>query len=236
MLTRNFFGPEMERRRVYEKKVRRLLRHAERKNMANLSKTTRDHDEIRRWAEERGGKPAHVKSTGSADDVGMLRIDFPGFSGEGSLEPISWEEFFEKFDERGLALVYQEETAGGQRSNFNKLVSGETASESGAGRGRRGRSRSSRSSPGASKSSKSSKPATTGGKKGGGSKKAAGSKSARSRTALKRASTASSKKTAARKGGAKKSSSRAAATKKASGKKRSGTRTATKASAARRRT
>src|SRR5690349_10362464 len=107
--------------------------------MANLSRTTRDHDEIRRWAEERGGKPAHVKSTGSAEDTGILRIDFPGYSGGGSLEPISWEEFFEKFDERGLALVYQEETAGGQKSNFNKLVSAETADESAAGRGRQGR-------------------------------------------------------------------------------------------------
>ena len=29
------------------------------------SKTTTDHDEIRRWAEERGGRPAHVKDTGS---------------------------------------------------------------------------------------------------------------------------------------------------------------------------
>lgn len=92
--------------------------------MANLSKTTRDHEEIQRWAEERGGKPAHVKRTGSKEDIGILRIDFPGFSGEGSLEPITWDQFFEKFDDRNLSLVYQEETAGGERSNFNKLISG----------------------------------------------------------------------------------------------------------------
>ena len=97
--------------------------------MANLSKTTSDHEEIRKWAEERGGKPSHVKSTGSAKDIGILRIDFPGFSGGGSLEPISWEEWFEKFDERNLALLYQEETAAGERSNFNKIVSAETAKE-----------------------------------------------------------------------------------------------------------
>src|SRR6266516_1473814 len=123
--------------------ARRLLRQTGGRSMANLSKTTRDHDEIRRWAEERGGKPAHVKNTGSAEDIGILRIDFPGYSGEGSLEPISWEGFFEKFDERGLALVYQEETAGGQKSNFNKLVSADTAAASQAGR--QGRSRASRS-------------------------------------------------------------------------------------------
>src|SRR5947209_8642351 len=94
--------------------------------MANLSKTTQDHEEIRRWAEERGGKPAHVKSTESGDDIGIIRIDFPGYSGEGSLEEITWDEFFEKFDDNDLALVYQEETADGERSNFNKIVKAET--------------------------------------------------------------------------------------------------------------
>ena len=97
--------------------------------MSNLSKTTTDHDEIRRWAEERGGKPTHVKGTGSSGDAGLLRIDFPGYTGEGKLEPISWDDFFEKFDEQQLALVYQDKTADGQKSNFNKLVSRDTAAE-----------------------------------------------------------------------------------------------------------
>jgi hypothetical protein len=47
-----------------------------------------------------------VKSTrGKGDDTGILRIDFPGYSGAGSLEQTSWEEFFEKFDREKLALV-----------------------------------------------------------------------------------------------------------------------------------
>lgn len=93
------------------------------------SKTTTDHDEIRNWAEKRGGQPACVKGTGGEGDVGLLRIDFPGYSGEDSLQHISWDEFFGKFDERGLALLYQETTAGGAESNFNKLVSRETAEQ-----------------------------------------------------------------------------------------------------------
>jgi hypothetical protein len=97
--------------------------------MSNLSKTTQDHDEIRKWAEERGGKPSHVKGTGGKNDPGLLRIDFPGYSGEGKLEEISWDEFFEKFDEQELALVYQERTADGEKSNFNKLVSRHTVAE-----------------------------------------------------------------------------------------------------------
>jgi hypothetical protein len=197
--------------------------------MANLSKTTRDHDEIRRWAEERGGKPAHVKSTGSAEDTGILRIDFPGYSGGGNLEPISWEDFFEKFDERGLALVYQEETAGGQKSNFNKLISAESADESAAAGRRKVRSRSGRSTSGASRTSKSAAV-----KRSGAAKKAAGSRSTRSTAASKRAGGAASKKAAARKGAAKKSSGRATAGK-ASSRKRSGSRRPKKASAAKRR-
>jgi hypothetical protein len=94
-----------------------------------LSHTSSDHDEIREWAEQRGGKPACIKGTGGKDDVGMIRIEFPGKpnANDDKLQEISWDEFFEKFDERGLSLVYQDETADGQKSNFNKLVSRETA-------------------------------------------------------------------------------------------------------------
>jgi len=89
-----------------------------------------DHEEIRQWAEERGGTPSCVRGTGNRGDIGMLRLDFPGFTGADSLQPISWEDWFEKFDERGLALLVQEKTGRGQKSNFNKLVSRETAAQS----------------------------------------------------------------------------------------------------------
>jgi hypothetical protein len=81
-----------------------------------------EHDDIRRWAEERGAQPACVKGTGDRGDVGLIRLDFPGYSGEQTLQPISWEEWFEKFDESDLALLVQEETGSGKPSNFNKLV------------------------------------------------------------------------------------------------------------------
>jgi hypothetical protein len=99
-----------------------------------MSQVTTDHRKIREWAEERGAKPAAVKSTGKGDDVGIIRLDFPGYSGEDSLETISWEDFFEKFEQGELALVYQEETADGQRSNFNKLVRREAESSASAQR------------------------------------------------------------------------------------------------------
>jgi hypothetical protein len=90
--------------------------------MAGESQTTTDHDTIRRWVEDRGGHPARVKGTGSNGDPGLLRIDYSGFSGEESLEPISWDEFFKGFESNKLAFLYQEETKEGDESRFSKLV------------------------------------------------------------------------------------------------------------------
>jgi hypothetical protein len=88
---------------------------------ARSAKRTTDHQTIRRWVEAHGGHPACVKGTGSKDDPGLLRIDFPGYGGEGKLEPISWEEFFRKFDAEQLTFLYEDE----HDSRFNKLVSRE---------------------------------------------------------------------------------------------------------------
>ena len=71
------------------------------------NKSTTDHAIIRRWAEERGGKPAKVAGT----EPGDIRIDFPSFPGEDdeSLEVISWDEFFDRFEEDNLVFMYREE-------------------------------------------------------------------------------------------------------------------------------
>lgn len=87
------------------------------------SKTTTDHNTIKQWAESRGGFPATVKSTEENGEPGLLRIDFPGYSGEQSLERIEWDEFFEKFEESNLAFLYQEKLKSGEESRFCKLVS-----------------------------------------------------------------------------------------------------------------
>jgi hypothetical protein len=89
------------------------------------SKTTTNHDTIKQWVESRGGFPATVKSTKDDGEPGLLRIDFPGYSGEDSLERIDWDSFFEKFEENDLALLYQEELKSGEESRFCKLVSRE---------------------------------------------------------------------------------------------------------------
>ena len=93
------------------------------------AKITTNHDEIRRWAEARGGRPAVVRSTHGKGGTGIIRLEFPNAPNakDEALEEIGWDEFFEKFDEAGLALLHQEETASGERSNFNKLIGRETA-------------------------------------------------------------------------------------------------------------
>jgi hypothetical protein len=60
-----------------------------------------------------------VKRTGSRrGDLGVLRIDYPGFSGTDTLERIDWEEWFAAFDRNKLAFLYQDK----RNSRFSKLV------------------------------------------------------------------------------------------------------------------
>jgi hypothetical protein len=84
------------------------------------AEVTTDHDTIRRWAEKRGGRPAHVKGTGR-HDAGLLRIDFEP-EVEENLELISWEDFFAKFDAEKLGFLHQDETKDGSVSRFHKFV------------------------------------------------------------------------------------------------------------------
>ncbi len=111
-----------------------------RRQVEGAGQATTDHEEIRRWVEDRGGHPACVKGTGGRGDPGLLRIDLPGYAGP-KLRPISWDEFFEKFDENGLAFVYQDKTRTGRPSRFNKLVNRQAGGEAHKPRqGRHGRS------------------------------------------------------------------------------------------------
>jgi hypothetical protein len=83
--------------------------------------TTTDHETIRRWAETRGGHPATVAATKEDDEAGILRIDFEGTQPEG-LERISWEQFFETFEDSKLAFLHQDKTESGEISRFFKFI------------------------------------------------------------------------------------------------------------------
>lgn len=84
------------------------------------ARTLTDHDQIRRWAEARGGRPARVKATSGKGGQGILRFDFGEKTEE--LEEISWEQFFEIFESNNLALLEQDKTSDGNESRFSKFI------------------------------------------------------------------------------------------------------------------
>lgn len=93
------------------------------------TKATTDHEEIKKWVEERGGHPATVKHTSRGESAGILRFKFPTIGGDEDLESVTWDEFFDKFDNEDLAMLYQDQTKDGGISRFFKFVSKKTAQE-----------------------------------------------------------------------------------------------------------
>jgi hypothetical protein len=87
---------------------------------AGRSLVTTDHEVIRRWAKARQAVPSTVPGTEHGGHLGVLRFDFPGYSGD-RLTEVSWDEWLGTFDERRLNFIYQETLSGGKRSNFFKL-------------------------------------------------------------------------------------------------------------------
>ncbi len=158
-------------------------------------KTTRDHDEIREWAEARGGKPGAVRSTERPNDPGILRICFPHapHHNNEAIEEIGWDAFFEKFDDQGLEMVYQDKTADGKLSDFNKLVYPDPESKEGKALLRKTAAKKKSAGKSASKSAAKS-----------------ASKSASAKSSSKTAAKQSGSKSAAKKSTAKKSASKSA--------------------------
>ena len=87
-----------------------------------MAEMTTNHETIRKWAEKKGGKPAAVARTHQGGDVGIVRIMFPDApqSEHQALTEISWEEFFKEFEQRKLALIYEED------SLFSKIIGRDT--------------------------------------------------------------------------------------------------------------
>lgn len=87
------------------------------------ARTTTDHDEIREWAEAHGGRPAAVARTHKDGDVGIVRLMFPDAPNaeHAGLTEIGWSEFFEAFEKRKLALLYD------PNSLFSKVIGRDTA-------------------------------------------------------------------------------------------------------------
>jgi hypothetical protein len=72
-----------------------------------------------------GGCLAVVRNTARGERIGVLPIGSSNYWGEEILEIITWEDFFEQFEDRRLSLFYEIKIREGDEIQFCKLVSGE---------------------------------------------------------------------------------------------------------------
>jgi len=84
------------------------------------SLVTTDHEVIRQWAKARKAVPSTVAGTEHDGHLGVLRFDFPGYSGD-RLTAVGWDEWLATFDKRRLNFIYQQRQSNGKRSNFFRL-------------------------------------------------------------------------------------------------------------------
>jgi hypothetical protein len=73
------------------------------------SRITADHDEIRTWVEDHGGRPVRARVSDAPEAGGVPQIDFLHGRGDRSLEPLAWDEWFRLFDDYGLAVLFRDE-------------------------------------------------------------------------------------------------------------------------------
>lgn len=71
-----------------------------------------DHNEIRSWIEAHGGQPALVRRIPEVGGDGELSFEFLADGQEPELITIRWDDFFQRFEDQGLAFVYEDASAG----------------------------------------------------------------------------------------------------------------------------
>ncbi|MGW1483542.1 hypothetical protein ACWCOX_01200, partial [Micromonospora parva] len=84
---------------------------------------TANHEVIKRWARDRGAKPATIAGTERDGRAGVLTFNIPGYRESSRIREITWDEWFYTFDLRRLNLIYQEQLRDGRQSNFFRTES-----------------------------------------------------------------------------------------------------------------
>lgn len=88
------------------------------------SKITSNRDKIKSWVEKRGGKPAILcEEQPLTENHGVLRILFPGDDIKENVKVVTWDQFFERFDQSHLGFMYDEEQSENLHNSFFKFVS-----------------------------------------------------------------------------------------------------------------
>jgi hypothetical protein len=84
-----------------------------------MTHTLTDHESIKRWAREHGATPAHVKGTGRGHDTLRFEFEMEATNHDTRLERLDWDDWFQRFDEGGLALIVDDAA---DAPNANTLV------------------------------------------------------------------------------------------------------------------
>lgn len=89
------------------------------------TRTTKDHDVIRRWAEDHQADPATGEATESGpatidvrDGGAGIRFNFPGVS---PFRQIEWQEWLAHFDSHQLTFVFEEQDTGQVAARAHEL-------------------------------------------------------------------------------------------------------------------
>ena len=84
--------------------------------------TTMDHDEIKSWISNRGGKPVIIEEQKSEGPVTSLSVEFDEKEVSGEVkEDLDWNGFFEIFEKKMLAFQYDEDEGDKKNKSF-KIV------------------------------------------------------------------------------------------------------------------
>lgn len=87
--------------------------------------TTLNHEEIKNWISQRGGRPVVVEEQKSEGPVSFLSVEFDDKETSGVVkEELNWKRFFEVFEKKMLAFQYDEEE--GEKSGKNFRFVGRT--------------------------------------------------------------------------------------------------------------
>ena len=87
-----------------------------------LFKTTTDHDEIRTWVDEHGGRPSLRERKDTMP--GIIDINFDTLENNNIEETISWDEFFDIFD--SLNMQFRFDSSGEEKKDFSYSILSQT--------------------------------------------------------------------------------------------------------------
>ena len=84
---------------------------------------TQNHDQIKKWIEARGGRPARLAHQSTSDTLAPLTVWFEDENRnvKQSYQALEYDEFFKVFDQHNLTFTY---TENGDDDKYHTITSG----------------------------------------------------------------------------------------------------------------